>query len=162
MRLRRDPDVVGLTLALAPGVKFFSLPIACLPLAVAVGCSLAIPTPTLQAPGFQYIEHKRIESAMWRLADDVTNLDLLLEHPEDKDAPVDVERVVGLIDDMSEAASTLSSPGQATNHPRLDKELPRFLLDLAAAREAAAATPTRLEPARSLSSACLRCHRSQR
>ena len=152
-----------MTLALAPGVKIF-LSVACLTLTVAAACTLplAIPTPTLQAPGFQYIEHKRIESAMWRLADDVTNLDLLLDHPDDKDAPVDVERIVGLIDDMSAAASTLSSPGQATNHPRLDRELPRFLLDLAAAREAAAATPTRLEPARSLSSACLRCHRSQR
>ena len=64
--------------------------------------------------------------------------------------------------DMRDAASTVSAPGQTTNHPRLDQEMPRFLLDLAAAREAAAASPPQLAPARALSSTCLRCHRTPR
>lgn len=135
----------------------------------AAACADVVPVPTLQTTGYQFIGHHRIEDAMGRLADDVTALDLLLGHDEvsaeggtltaDADRAA---RAVTLIDDMRDAASSVSAPGQTTNHPRLDQEMPRFLLDLAAAREAAAASPPQLAPARALSSTCLRCHRTPR
>jgi hypothetical protein len=120
---------------------------------------LDVPTPTIQAPSFQFIERPRLQTAMWRLADDVTALELMLHHSEGE---VERAEVVRILDDMESAAATISAPGQQTNHPRIDQELPRFLLDLAAAREAASRDPPVYRPAEELSSACVRCHSARR
>ncbi|MDP2341875.1 MAG: hypothetical protein Q8O67_13030 [Deltaproteobacteria bacterium] len=120
------------------------------------GCTLplAVPTPTLQAPSFQYIERPRLQSAMWRLADNITALELLLQ----PGGEISRDAVLQVLDDMQSTASTVSAPGQTTNHPRLDRELPRFLLDLAIAREAVARDPPAYAAAAALPTACARCH----
>lgn len=121
----------------------------------ASGCSLPLPPPSpLQpAPPFHYLPRDTLQSAMWTLADNVTTLDHLLD-----DGAAPQADVVAALDGMQHAVSTLGAPGTATNHPLLDRELPRFALDIAAARRDAAATPPSYLLARSLSSACLRCH----
>lgn len=124
---------------------------------VVVGCTLplSVPTPTLQAPSFQYIERPRLQTAMWRLADNVTALELLLQPGGDE---ISRDAVLQVLDDMQSNASTVSAPGQTTNHPRIDRELPRFLLDLAMAREAVARDPPAYAAAAALPTACARCH----
>lgn len=127
--------------------------------AVVAACSLPLPPPSplLPAPPFQYIARPRLQSAMWRLADGVTAVDHLLD-----EAPPDAAGVLAALDDMQAAVATLSSPGQQTNHPRLDQELPRFALEIAAARDDAARDPPQYAGARALSSSCLRCHGGDR
>ncbi len=126
---------------------------------VSPGCSLplAVPTPTLQAPSFQYIERPRLQSAMWTFADSVTALDHLLGPEAEGEVPQ--QQVIDILEGMEVAAATVSAPGQATNHPRLDQELQGFQLDIAAARAAAAATPPDYRRAAAVPLACLRCHR---
>lgn len=118
---------------------------------------LPVPAPTLQAPSFQYIERPRLKTAMWRLADGVTALERLLR----TDGEVPRDDVLQVLDEMQSAASTVSAPGQQTNHPRIDQELPRFLLELAQARASVARDPPVYAAALDVSQACVRCH-SQR
>ena len=69
-------------------------------LAVVAGaaCSLplTLPAPTMQAPGFQYVERPRLQSAMWTLADCVTALDHLLG-PE-MEAEVPQQQVIAILE----------------------------------------------------------------
>ena len=125
------------------------------------GCALPLPVRALTyAPSFQYIERPRLKTAMWKLADGVTALEMLLRTSSADEVIRD--DILQVLDDMQAAASTISAPGQQTNHPRIDQELPRFQLEIAQARAAAAREPPLYAPALDLSSACVRCHSGRR
>ena len=121
------------------------------------GCALPLPVRALTyAPSFQYIEPARLREAMWRMAEDVNALDAVMRPQVDADIPQ--AEVVRLLDDIREAASKITAPGQTTNHPMLDRNLQSFLIDIALAREAAARTPPSYFLTGSVTGSCLNCH----
>ena len=121
-------------------------------------------------PSFAYIEKEQVQKTMWRLGDDVAALDQLMDDEASEVAgggsadggtagnPGRQAEVVRLIEDMQAAAAQISTTAETTNHPKLDRNLKSFQMELALARDAAAKTPPRYFRAGAISGSCLACH----
>jgi hypothetical protein len=108
-------------------------------------------------PDFTYLPREKIESAMWQLATGVRELDMTLRDERIGDGEKQA-RVLGVLERMQRAADRLDAQGGASNHPLLDRKIPRLGADISAARLAAAGEPPNYALAGSVSGACIYCH----
>jgi hypothetical protein len=108
-------------------------------------------------PDFRYIPKDQVDSAMWQMAAAVRELDYTLRN-ESLAEPAKQEVVLALLDRMQATSDRLDSGARDTNHPLLDRKVPRLAADIQAARIAASATPPRYSLAGSVSGACIYCH----
>lgn len=107
-------------------------------------------------PDFRYIERSQLQSAMWRLAYDVRELDQLMRTP-----PIDAARhdaTVRLLNDLLVATDALRGGGRPTNHPLLTDHVGRFRLDVSLALAGVQADPPSYYLVGSVTGACLGCH----
>ena len=108
-------------------------------------------------PDFDYLEEGRIESAMWTLAWEVVRLEQVL-----RDRAPDDPRLKGkvgvILQRMERAADDLDTPGRHSQHPLLNRHLPRFRERLRWARIEAERTPPNFLAAAALSGSCSACH----
>ena len=110
-------------------------------------------------PSFQYIDYERLHDGMWRLAKGVQDLDVTLK-PETEISDEDRQtRVLAILDDMAGATSTISAPGQASNHKNIELHIDQLTLDIALARTAAEGGE--FSAAKALPHTCLACHKGQ-
>jgi hypothetical protein len=108
-------------------------------------------------PDFRYIPKAQIDSAMWQMAAAVRELDLTLRD-EALAEPAKQQRVLSLLDRMQTTSDRLDSGNRDTNHPLLDRKVPRLAADIQAARIAASDSPPRYALAGAVSGACIYCH----
>jgi hypothetical protein len=108
-------------------------------------------------PDFTYLQHEDVESAMWRLAAGVRELDQTLRDKSIGE-PAKRERILEVLERMQRASADLDAQGGASNHPLLDRKLPRLGADISAARLAATGEPPSYELSAAVSGACIYCH----
>lgn len=113
--------------------------------------------PYTYPPDFTYIEEDQLDSAMWRMADQVRRLDSALR---DTSMPETARQraVVEALERMAAAGRLLATDSRATNHPLLDGHLPQLLDDISLARDAADDVPPRYALAGAVAGACVYCH----
>lgn len=110
-------------------------------------------------PNFEYIEPSRLQSSMWTLAFEVRSLDRKLRHPAGD--PAEQQRQVGeILLRVEGAVDGLATPGRVTQHPLLNRNLPRFREQVERALTDAARTPPNYFSATTLVGACTGCHGS--
>lgn len=108
-------------------------------------------------PDFRYIPKDQVDSAMWQMAAAVRELDSTLRD-EVLPEPAKQQRVLSLLDRMQQTSDRLDSGNRDTNHPLLDRKVPRLSADIQAARVAASGPAPRYSLAASVSGACIYCH----
>jgi hypothetical protein len=110
-------------------------------------------------PSFEYIDESRLDSAMWMLAREVGRLEQTLRRPAG-DPAAQQREVAEILLRMDEAAAGISTPGRVTQHPLLNRHLPRFREQLQRARADAGRTPPNYFTAATLAGSCSACHGS--
>jgi hypothetical protein len=108
-------------------------------------------------PDFNYIDQRQLDSAMWRMADQVRRLNEALRDTKLSEAERQ-RTVVDSLDRMAAAAGALSTDHRVSNHPVLDQHLPQLRDDISLARDAAADVPPRYALAGAVAGACVYCH----
>lgn len=110
-------------------------------------------------PSFEYVERSNLESAMWQLAVDIRRLDRTLREPA-SDPAQHQQQVVEILTQVQEAVGSIATPGRVTQHPLLNRNLPRFRELVQRARDDVARTPPNYYSATALSGSCSACHGS--
>jgi hypothetical protein len=110
-------------------------------------------------PSFDYIEQSRLQSSMWTLAFEVRSLDRTLRHPAG-DSAEQQRQVAEILMRIDGAAGGIATPGRVTQHPLLNRNLPRFREQVRRAREDAARTPPNYFFATAIVGSCTACHSS--
>ena len=110
-------------------------------------------------PTFQYIEQSHLQSSMWVLASEVQHLDRALRHPA-ADAEEQRRQVADVLIAMQRAVDGIATPGRVTQHPLLNRNLPRFREQVQRARTDVARTPPSYFTATTLVGSCSACHGS--
>ena len=108
-------------------------------------------------PDFAYISKEQLQSTMWQLARDASEVDRLAAKP----APLslaDRNTLVALLGSMEAEVDHIGAEGKRTNHPMLDEKRDQFRADLVAARRGVESEPPNYTLARTVSTACTRCH----
>lgn len=108
-------------------------------------------------PDFAYVPREKVQSAMWQLAAGVRELDQTLRDDALAE-PEKRQRVVAVLERMESARGRIDPKGEASNHPLLERGLPRLGADISLARTAAGADPPRYVLAGAVSGACIYCH----
>jgi len=108
-------------------------------------------------PSFEFVERRRLESAMWQLAWDVQRLDRTLRQSS-ADSAEQQRAVTGILEEMERAASGIATPGRVTQHPMLNRNLPRFREQLRRARVDVERDPPNYFTATTLVGSCTTCH----
>ena len=108
-------------------------------------------------PSFEYIEPSRLHSSMWKLAWQVQRLDRALREPT-ADAAQQQSQVGEILMAMEEAVEDIATPGRVTQHPLLNRNLPRFREQVRRARAEATRTPPNYFDATALVGSCSTCH----
>ena len=110
-------------------------------------------------PSFEYIEQSRLQSAMWELAWEVRNLDHALRDPA-RDPAAQQQQVAEILSRVEAAVAGIATPGRVTQHPLLNRNLPRFREQVRRARADAERTPPNYFTATTLVGSCSACHGS--
>jgi uncharacterized membrane protein YccC len=108
-------------------------------------------------PDFRYLPKDQVDSAMWQMAEAVRELDSALRDDELAE-PAKQRRILELLDRMQATSDRLDAGARNTNHPLLERKVPRLGADIQAARIAASASPPRYALAGAVSGACIYCH----
>lgn len=108
-------------------------------------------------PSFEYIDDSRLESTMWVLARETESLDEMLRHPVD-DPAAQQRAVAASLARVEEAVARLDTPGRVTQHPLLNRNLPRFRDRVRRARADVSATPPYYGTAVGVAESCSLCH----
>jgi uncharacterized membrane protein YccC len=108
-------------------------------------------------PDFRYVPKDQVDSAMWQMAAAVRELDATLRDDALAE-PAKQQRILSLLDRMQTTSDRLDSGARDTNHPLLDRKVPRLSADIQVARIAASDSPPRYALAGSVSGACIYCH----
>jgi hypothetical protein len=129
----------------------------------ALACSDTRPVRGLRTytypPDLRYISQEELQSSMWQLAAEVTQLDHLLLAEQDPEllppAPEKLEAVLGRIEGT---ARRLHSGARSSNHPLLNDHLDRFLKTVQRARHDLQRDPPRYAASGAVAGACAQCH----
>ena len=108
-------------------------------------------------PNFGYIESADLHEAMWRLAYNVNEIDVIVRSPRSP-SEADRQAILKHLTEMESAAKALQADTGATNHPIIRDHLGHFQRDVALARRGLEATPPSYVMAGYVSGACLVCH----
>jgi hypothetical protein len=107
-------------------------------------------------PSIRYLSDQEVRTAMGRLAKDVVDLDALIhESPEVRTANND--ELLAILRSMRSTASSMTSGGD-TNHPRIDRYLPKMIDDIDRAIGAAENRSANYYYAGTVIGACEYCH----
>jgi len=111
-------------------------------------------------PNFKYISQAQLHSAMWQLADQVTDVDRVMHAPgmSEPERRAEVER---MLTDMLATTHALQVQGRPTNHPVIGEHLDGFERDLNQALVGVKAEPPNYYLVGTVSGACLSCHSPQ-
>jgi len=110
-------------------------------------------------PSFEYIEQSRLQSSMWALAWEVQSLDRTLRQPAGD--PAEQQRLVAeILMRVDGAVGGIATPGRVTQHPLLNRNLPRFREQVRRARADVARTPPNYFTATTIVGSCSACHGS--
>ena len=110
-------------------------------------------------PSFEYIEQSRLQSSMWVLASEVRRLDRTLRKPAGD--PAEQQRQVAeILMRVDGAIGGIATPGRVTQHPLLNRNLPRFREQVRRARADVARTPPSYFTATTIVGSCTACHDS--
>jgi len=110
-------------------------------------------------PSFEYIEQSRLQSSMWALAWEVRSLDRTLRQPAGD--PAEQQRLVAeILMRVDGAVGGIATPGRVTQHPLLNRNLPRFREQVRRARADVARTPPNYFTATTIVGSCSACHGS--
>ena len=107
-------------------------------------------------PEFRYIERDDVRSTMRQLAFHSRELNQLIQSSDGPDQRRN--EILMHLRAMEEAAEKLDQSGWPTNHPLIDKNLPRFRADLKFAREAIEREPPDFPFVGPVTGACVYCH----
>jgi len=131
-----------------------------LALAASLVAACALDKETVRAltygPSFQFIDDTRLQDSMWRLARGVQDLDDTFQSTAELSEEDRHKRIIEVLDYMGEAASSVSVPGQQTQHKNISMNIDRLVLDIATAKTAAESKD--YGPAQQLPMSCLACH----
>jgi hypothetical protein len=107
-------------------------------------------------PDFRYIERDQLRTVMGQLAAHVREISQHIHSPADADQHRKdiIEHLTG----MESAIQTLDKSGWPSNHPLIDKNLPRFRQDLRQARLAVERDPPNYLLTHEVVGACVYCH----
>jgi len=108
-------------------------------------------------PSFEYVDESRLHSAMWELAGETETLDALLREPT-SDPAAQQRAVAASLERMEAAVARLDTPGRVTQHPLLNRNLPRFRERVRRARADVATTPPYYGTAVGVAESCSMCH----
>lgn len=108
-------------------------------------------------PDFSYISQEQLQTTMWQLARDSKELDRIAAKPDPLSEP-DRKTLLALLGSMELEADRIGKDGKRTNHPLLDDQRDQFRADLKAARRGVESEPPSYTLARTVSTACTRCH----
>jgi hypothetical protein len=108
-------------------------------------------------PSFEYVERSNLHSAMWQLAVDIQRLDRTLREPV-SDPAQHQQQVMEILTQVEDAVASIATPGRVTQHPLLNRNLPRFRELVQRARDDVARTPPSYFSASALSGSCAACH----
>jgi len=111
-------------------------------------------------PDFSYISPDRLKGSMWILAAEVQRLDELLRTPADTDDARLQKQVQSSLLRIGAAVEQIDTPGRATQHPALNRNLSSFARRVAMAQRGAERTPPNYFQASALSGSCFLCHGS--
>jgi len=107
-------------------------------------------------PDFHYLTHSEIETTMTEFARSVDALDGILSKAGGA-GPADRDAVVGILEKLRIQAIHLES-GDASNHPRIHDDAPRFLRDVDRALLAAKREPPDYSWTGRIAGSCTACH----
>lgn len=108
-------------------------------------------------PDFSYISKEQLQTTMGQLARDTTALDRVAAKP-DPLSEADRATLLALLSSMELEVDRIGKEGKRTNHPLLDEKRDQFRADLQAARRGVESQPPNYTLARTVSTACIRCH----
>jgi hypothetical protein len=108
-------------------------------------------------PSFEYIDETRLKSTMWALALEVRSLEQALRQPADDPAAQQLQ-VTEILSRMEGAVDGISTPGRLSQHPLLNRNLPRFREQLWRARDDVKRSPPSYFFATELVGSCAACH----
>lgn len=123
---------------------------------VAVGDVAELTRRVTYPPDFRYVERQEIQGAMWQMALAARELNEFIVAEGGPSRHRD--EILGRLQAMEAAASTLERDGRPTNHPMLEWHLPRLLRDIGAARTAVEREPPSFLLAATVAGTCLPCH----
>ena len=110
-------------------------------------------------PDLRRIPKEQIQSSMWVLAAEIENLEALLADPRPRDE--ERRRQIGFtLERMEVAARAIDQPGRSSQHPMLDRFMPRFIERLERAQQGARRDPPNYYLAGTVAGACFLCHSS--
>ncbi len=107
-------------------------------------------------PEFRYVEGDEVRGAMRELASHSRQLNQLLR--QDQAPSVNRGEIIEHLRAMEQAADKLDQSGWATNHSKIDLNLPSFRRDLKFARGAIEREPANFLLAGQVTGACADCH----
>jgi hypothetical protein len=108
------------------------------------------------APDFSHVDDTRLQDSMWRLGNGVQQLNDALAPAAGLNDEQRRAQVLGILDLMADAATTVNRPGQKRAHQNIAMNIDKLIADIAAAK--AAAEQNDLAPAQALPATCLACH----
>ena len=129
-------------------------------LATTTACKSDVGTELRKAtypPDFSYISQEQLQTTMWQLARDSKELDRVAAKP-DPLSEADRKNLLALLGSMELEVDRIGKDGKRTNHPLLDDKRDQFRADLQAARRGVEGEPPNYTLARTVSTACTRCH----
>jgi hypothetical protein len=107
-------------------------------------------------PEFRYIEREEVRGTMRALAGHARQIDQLMLV---EDAPQEHRaEIIEHLRAMEQATEKLDQSGWATNHPKVEMNLPTFRRDVKFAREAIEREPPNYLLAATVTGACVLCH----
>jgi len=124
-----------------------------------LGCAEAAPRlrEHTYPPSFEYVDRSHLHSAMWTLAGEMTDLDHKLRDPAG-DPAQQQQDVADLLKRVEETVDGIATPGRVTQHPLLNRNLPRFREMVQRARDGVSRTPPSYYSATALTGICSACH----
>lgn len=111
-------------------------------------------------PDFSYLPEDRLKGSMWILAGEIQHLDELLRTPADTNDARLQKQVQSSLLRIAAAVEQIDTPGRATQHPALNRNLSSFARRVSQAQRGAERTPPNYFQASALSGSCFLCHGS--
>jgi hypothetical protein len=130
-----------------------------LALGLVAGCGMGPFRATTTPDTMERVPKDRIRTSMWVLAAEVGELERLLEAPED-DERILAQNVRDVLKRMRTAARALETGGRSTQHPVLNEQLDRFVLQIDRAIRAVDREPPNFFRASTVAGSCFLCHGS--
>ena len=144
---------------LRPSTRLLPIPLVAL-LLLACETGLGGMRATTTPDTMEHVPGSQIRTSMWVLASEVRELERLLEAPKDGSRETLSQDVRAVLTRMRTAARALDTAGRTTQHPVLNDQLDRFVLQIDRAIRAVDRNPPNYFRASTVAGSCFLCHGS--